>query len=182
MFCLNLRYPLGVIVKITRKNIHLRCDIPFTTKFISLCCENICVNEFHVGDSVEISYHYDDEFSLVLDKIQKASLDNCSRCFSFKEKTTNCLRCQDIRDIDAKLRVKESMRLVAIDLKLGYDLKFVDESGYILHAERIYPINPLFRDIKNLVLNKSYEVVAWQKYTSSWFIEVIDIKDREYIF
>ena len=182
MFVMNLRYRFGVIIKITQKTIHLRCDIPFKTKFISLNIKNVCVESLCIGESVEITYHYTDEFSLELDSILKASIDACSRCFSFKNEGTECNRCNEIREIDTKLRLEEPMRLIASELKRGYHLTFVDKHGYILRTEPIYRINPLFNQVKDLVVNKSYEVIAWQKYSSSWFIEVIVIIDRGYIF
>ena len=74
------------------------------------------------------------------------------------------------------------MRLVAVELKRGFHIAFVDKWGNYLNAEIIYPINPLYSTIMSLSLNKSYEVIAWQKYKSSWFIEVIDIIDKGYIF
>ena len=74
------------------------------------------------------------------------------------------------------------MRLIASELKRGYHLTFVDKHGYILRAEPIYRINPLFNQVKALVVNKSYHVIAWQKYRSSWYIDVVDIVDCDYIF
>ena len=56
MFVLNLRYRFGVIINITQKVIHLRCDIPFKTKFISLNIKNVCVEDLCIGESVEITF------------------------------------------------------------------------------------------------------------------------------
>jgi hypothetical protein len=174
------RYRFGKIVNIRKSNLTLRCDIPFKTKFLVVYKNKVVIDNFKVDDYVEIKYHYDDEHLIILDSIKKVEIEICPRCFSFLGQ--NVCECKSIRDIDTKLRLHESMRLIHRQLCSGYELGFVDESGYYLRSERIYRINPLFDIIDNLVLNKAYEVIAWQKYKKSWYIEVLDIVDRDYIF
>ena len=176
------RYRFGKIVNVRKSKLTLRCDIPFKTKFLVVNTEKVLIDNFQLGDYVEIRYHYDDEHLIILDTIKKVEIVICPRCFSFLEKGQSVCECKSIRDIDTKLRLHESMRLIDRKLSSGYELGLVDESGYYLRSERIYRINPLFDVIGNLVLNKAYDVIAWQKYKSSWYIEVLDIIDRGYIF
>ena len=176
------RYRFGKIENVRKSNLTLRCDIPFKTKFLVLYTKKVLIDNFKVDDYDEIKYHYDDEHLIILDTIKKVEIEICPRCFSFLEKGQIECVCKSIRDIDTKLRLHESMRLIDRKLSSGYELGLVDESGYYLRSERIYRINPLFDAIGDLVLNKSYDVIAWQKYKSSWYIEVLDIIDRGYIF
>ena len=178
----HARYRFAKIVRIRESHLVLRCDIPFKTKFLIGYIKAISTDNLNVDDYVEIKYHYDDEHLIILDYIKKVEIEICLRCFSFVEKGKQECECNSVRDIDTKLRLHESMRLVHRKLCSGYELGFVDNSGYYLRSERILKINPLFDVIGDLVLNKTYDVIAWQKYKSSWYIDVLDINDGGYIF
>ena len=171
---------IGKIVNVGKSNLSLRCDIPFKTKFVKVYGD--VSSDLKIGDYVEITYQYDNEHLMNLETIKKTEIEICSRCFSFMKKGQKDCFCKSIRDIDINLRVHESMRLVHRKLCSGYVLGFVDKSGYYLRSERIFRINPLFDTIGDLVLNKSYDVIGWQSYKSTWTIDVIDIVDRGYIF
>ena len=151
-------------------------NIPYKRINLTFCVwdtSQLCVggDGIDIGDNVLVQYHYKEKFAQLdgLNKMER--FDNCPICYANLEpmdaQRIECPECSNISEEESKERVSDKMELASKELNeyrysSGYKLKFVEENEQKSYTCVVFKNSPLFENIEQLKVAKTYHVVGWK--------------------